>query len=301
VRVVSLLPAGTEVVAALGAGETLVGISHECDYPVEVTSLPRVTAGIVQRDASSAVIDATVRESVSSGTPVFVLDAELISSLAPTLILTQTLCDVCAVVDGDVRDVATLMSPAPVIIPLTGTTLAGVWNDVMRVARALGRDERGVELLAQLDARMRCVHDALEAARAPRPRVAVIEWLDPLFTAGHWTPDLVRRAGGIDVIAEPGAHSASVPVERFRDAAPELLLFAPCGFDVERAATEAYALLATDDWAWARDVEAWALDGNALTSRPGPRLADAVETIAAIVAPSLFGAPPRDYARKLSS
>jgi len=144
---------------------------------------------------------------------------------------------------------------------------------------------------------MRRVHGTLKAARAPRPRVAVIEWLDPLFIAGHWSPELVRRAGGVDVLAQPGAHSVQIDVDAVRAAAPEVLLFAPCGFGVDRAARESAALLARDDWRWASACACWALDGNALTSRPGPRLVDAIETIAAIVAPTLFGAPDAAYAR----
>ena len=147
---------------------------------------------------------------------------------------------------------------------------------------------------------LRRVHEVLKSARAPRPRVAVIEWLDPLFAAGHWTPELVRSAGGIDVLAIPGAHSVRVDIEHVRAARPEVLLFAPCGFDVERAAREARLLLRHDEWAWAAGLEAWALDGNALTSRPGPRLADATEVMASIFAPQLFAAPPVHYARRLT-
>jgi iron complex transport system substrate-binding protein len=144
---------------------------------------------------------------------------------------------------------------------------------------------------------MRRVHETLKAARAPRPRVAVIEWLDPLFVAGHWTPELVRRAGGIDVLANAGAHSIEITIEAVRAAAPDFLLFAPCGFDVERAEREARALLASDGWEWALPLEHWALDGNALTSRPGPRLTDVIETMAAIFAPTLFDPPAATYAR----
>jgi iron complex transport system substrate-binding protein len=128
-----------------------------------------------------------------------------------------------------------------------------------------------------------------------------VEWLDPLFAAGHWCPELVRRAGGVDVLAEPGRHSVQTDVEAIRSAEPDVLLFAPCGFDVERAALESEALLASDAWRWARDLDAWALDGNALTSRPGPRLVDAIETMAAIFAPGLFEAPPAAYARPVRS
>jgi iron complex transport system substrate-binding protein len=148
---------------------------------------------------------------------------------------------------------------------------------------------------------MRRVHETLKAARASRPRVAVLEWLDPLFAAGHWSPELVRRAGGVDVLAQPGVHSAQVDVEAVRAAEPELLLFAPCGFDVERAAHEAEQLLATEAWGWARGRSAWALDGSSLTSRPGPRLVDAIEVMASIFAPDLFPAAPERYAREISA
>jgi iron complex transport system substrate-binding protein len=296
-RIISLLPAATEIVAALGALDQLVGISHECDFPIEVATLPRVTASAVDRDATSAAIDAAVRALSESGAPVFALDAEQLVALAPTLILTQSLCEVCAVSEGDVRALGAVLEPPPRILPLTGTTLDGVWADITACGDALGRGAVAGALLAAISARLRVVHETLKAARAPRPRVAVIEWLDPLFVAGHWTPELVRRAGGIDVLAEPGMHSVRVSVERVREASPEVILFAPCGFDVERAARESRALLAGAEWCWARDTEAWALDGNALTSRPGPRLADAVEVMAAIFAPALFGAPSRRYAR----
>lgn len=299
-RIISLLPAATEIVAALGAVDDLVAASHECDHPPAVRGLPRVTASAVDPQATSRDIDDAVRRLARAGTPLFALDAEQLVRLAPSVILTQTLCDVCAVSDGDVRALGALLHPAPRLVPLGGSTLDGVWRDIETVGKALGREREAEALLASIAERLQRVHETLKAARAPRPRVAVIEWLDPLYAAGHWTPELVRRAGGIDVLAEPGAHSVSVDLPRIREAAPELLLFAPCGFGVDRAAREGAALLATDAWGWAAGIPAWALDGNALTSRPGPRLADAVETIASIVAPTLFSAPPRGYARRLS-
>ncbi len=277
----------------------LVAISHECDYPPQVTRLPRVTNSAVDRDATSAAIDGAVRALSASGLPVFAIDAAQLAQLAPTVILTQALCEVCAVSDGDVRDIARVLTPAPSVVTLGATTLDGVWHDINAVGVAIGRQRQAEALVASIASRLLAVHQTLKTARAPRPRVAVIEWLDPLFTAGHWTPDLVRRAGGVDVLAVAGAHSVRVAVDHVRDAAPTLLLFAPCGFDVERGAREARELLARDEWSWARGVDAWALDGNALTSRPGPRLADAVEAMAAIVAPALFPPPREDYTRRL--
>jgi iron complex transport system substrate-binding protein len=299
-RIISLVPGATEIVCALGAADSLVAISHECDFPPEITHLPRVSTSAVDSTATSHDIDAAVRRVVESGLPLFALAAEDIVRLAPTLIITQSLCEVCAVSDGDVRDVAHLVSPAPAIVPMTGTTLDGVWDDIRSIGAALGRSDEAAERLASFAARMRSVHERLKFARAPRPRVAVIEWIDPLFIAGHWTPELVRRAGGVDVVAVAGAHSVQATVEQVRAADPEIILFAPCGFDVVRAAREARALLATDAWQWARDRVAWAIDGNALTSRPGPRLADAVEVMAALFNVDMFGAAASHMVLSLS-
>lgn len=298
-RVVSLLPAATEIVAALGALDQLVGVTHECDHPAAAMHLPRVTASAIDRDASSRTIDADVRALASVGAPVFTLDATLVASLGPAVLLTQSVCDVCALPESEVDRAVTALAVAPAVVSLGGTTLDGVWDDVRRVGDAIGRRATADALIDSLVARMRRVHETLKAARAPRPRVAVIEWLDPVFAAGHWTPELVRRAGGIDVLAQPGTHSVQVDVDAVRATYPEVLLFAPCGFDVSRAAREADALLATDAWRWARGRNAWAIDGHSLTSRPGPRLVDAIEVMAAIFAPGLFEAPIASYARKI--
>lgn len=299
-RVLSLLPAATEIVAALGALDRLVGVTHECDHPPEVGRLPRVTSSAVDREASSGAIDLEVRALASSGAAVFTLDVALVARLAPDLVITQSVCDVCAIPESDVNRAMTSLASAARRLTLGATTLDGVWEDVRRVAEAIGLRAEGEALVSSLAARMRLVHETLKTARAPRPRVAVIEWLDPVFVAGHWTPELVRRAGGVDVLAEAGSHSVEIPVGAVRDASPDLLLFAPCGFDVERAEREASALLATEEWSWAAGVQAWALDGNALTSRPGPRLVEAIEVMGAIFAPTLFPAPDGRHARQLA-
>ncbi len=295
-RVVSLLPAATEIVAALGAVDQLVGVTHECDHPSEVARLPRVTSSAVDRDAASGAIDAAVRALASAGAPVFGFDADRFAALAPEVVLTQSLCDVCALPESEVDRAIGALDVTPSVVTLGGTTLDGVWSDVRRVGAAIGRREEAETLLARLDARMRRVHETLKSARAPRPRVAVIEWLDPLFVAGHWSPELVRRAGGVDVLAQLGAHSVQVAVDAVRAAAPEVILFAPCGFDVDRAALETEALLEREEWQWSSACARWALDGNALTSRPGPRLVDAIEVMAAIFAPDLFPGARGEYA-----
>ena len=299
-RIVSLLPAATEIVASLGGMRQLVGITHECDHPAETAGIPRVTSSAVDRDASSADIDAEVRALSTSGAPVFELDAALLARLAPDVMLTQSLCDVCALPQSEVDRAVAALAVSPRVLSLGATTLEGVWSDIRRVGEAIGRSDDADALIVSLHARMRHVHDTLKAARAPRPRVAVIEWLDPIFVAGHWSPELVSRAGGIDVLAKSGAHSVVAPIGAVREASPDIVLFAPCGFDVGRAERESRALLATAEWSWARGLECWAMDGNALTSRPGPRLVDAIETMASIFAPTLFWPPLESYARRVS-
>ena len=299
-RVVSLLPAATEIVAALGALDQLAGVTHECDHPAAVAQLPRVTSSAVDRDAASSAIDAEVRTLASTGAPVFTLDSTLVTALAPDVLLTQSVCDVCALPESEVDRAVAALAVAPAVVSLGGTTLDGVWDDVRRVGDAIGRRTQADALVASLAERMQRVHATLKSAQAPRPRVAVIEWLDPLFVAGHWSPELVRRAGGIDVLAQPGAHSVQIDVAAVRAADPEVLLFAPCGFGIERSARETAALIRADAWHWAWDRSCWALDGNSLTSRPGPRLVDAIEVMASIFAPDLFDAPPSEYARRVT-
>jgi len=298
-RVISLLPAATEIVAAIGAGDRLVGVSHECDHPAFVRRLPRVTRSAIDASARAGDIDAAVRERSAAGAPLFELDAERLHALAPELLVTQALCEVCAVAETDVRAIAATLPLAPAVVTINGTTLAGVFDDVRRVGAALGRVEDAERRVQALERRVRTVHERLRAARAPRPRVAVIEWTDPVYTAGHWTPELVRRAGGADVLASAGEHSRRVAPTEIAAAAPEVLVIAPCGFDLARAADDARRLLASPEWAWARDVPVWALDGNALLSRPGPRLVDALEVLAAMLHPALFGTADRTVALRL--
>jgi len=298
-RVISLLPAATELVAALGAADRLVGITHECDAPAAVLDRPRVTTTAVDATADAAVVDVQVRALVASGAPTFALLADRIAALAPDLMLTQALCDVCAISADDVRAIAAHLVPPPGILELAGTTVDGILADIAHLAAALGDTAGGERLIASLAARLAAVHDRLAAARAPRPAVAVIEWTDPLFAAGHWVPDMVRRAGGRDVLAEPGSHSVTVAADAIRAAAPDVVLIAPCGYDGARAADVARALvLAAPDWLEGRTV--WALDANGLVSRPGPRVVDGIETMGAILHPDLFPPPPAAHATRIA-
>ena len=299
-RVVSLLPAATEIVATLGAWDRLVAVSHECDYPALAASLPRVTSSRVH-DGTSGDIDREVRELSATGADLFALDAAAITRLAPDLIVTQTLCDVCAVSEEDVRRLAATLPWPCDVVAIGARTLDDVFTSISHLAAALDVEEEGSEVVSGLRYRLRVVHERLKAAGAPRPRVAVIEWTDPVFAAGHWVPDMVARAGGVDVMARSGDHSVATTPGRVREARPDVLVFAPCGFGVARAHDEAAAVLATPGWGWAEGLPAWSLDGNALTSRPGPRLSTGVETLARVMHGDLFGSPHSDLARLVAA
>lgn len=286
VRVVSLLPAASEIVAYLGASDQLVGISHECDFPSVLSSRPRVTRSSLPSESSSvsgitaADIDAAVREASHAGVALFTLDRTMIRALHPDVILTQALCDVCAVHEGDVRELAASMSPAPTVVTLGGTTIDGIMDDIRAVASAVGAMADADELIAGEYARLRTVHDTLKAAQAPRRRMLLVEWTDPIYVAGHWGPEQIRRAGGVDVLGVAGAHSVTASHEQCASADAEIVVIAPCGYGIESARAEAERVV--HEWPWLRGREVWALDANGLVSRPGPRVVDGVEAMARI-------------------
>jgi len=287
-------------VAALGARGSLVGVTHECDEPPEVDGLPRVTRSAIDTHAPAAIVDAEVREASASGAPLFTLLSETIMALRPDLVLTQALCDVCAVSEADVRALCARLDPSPRVVTLAGETLDGVFADIQRVAEALGQAARGQALVGELGARVRAVHETLKAARAPRPRVAVIEWGAPLYIAGHWAPEMVKRAGGTPLLAQPGERSRVVTIGEVEAAAPEVVLFAPCGYGLERATEEGRRLREEPAWAFARGLSAFAVDANALVSRPGPRLVEGIEVFARLMNPALFSPPGAGRAVKLT-
>jgi iron complex transport system substrate-binding protein len=257
------------MVAALGATESLVGVSHECDYPAVMGSRARVTSSAVDSRAAPGEIDAKVRELCEAGGGLYALDEPLIRSLRP----------------------------APTVVTISATTLAGVFDDISRVGAALDRADEAAELLAGFTARMRSVHETLKSARAPRRRVAFLEWTVPVFPGGHWVPEMIRRAGGIDVLAEPGQHAASMTLEQVVAAEPEVVIIAPCGYDLARASAEARDLFDAPEWAFLQRVPVWSLDANAFSSRPGPRLVDGIEILARIFNPDLFSPLDGSHAR----
>lgn len=294
-RIVSLLPSATDAVVALGGGGMLVGISHSCDASVPGAAI--VTSCAIDADASSASIDAAVREIRTEGRALYALDAARIEALAPDLILTQGLCEVCAVSEAEVHRLAATISSHPKVISLSGGTFDAVLADLATIGSAIGLADEAEELTMGLRHRVRVVHETLKAAKAPRPRVVVLEWTDPFFSGGHWVPEQVRRAGGTDLIGTIGAHSRVVTIDELRSADPEIVIVAPCGFDLERSTAEGHALLAAQPWL--AQKQCWAIDANALTSRPGPRIVDGIEAMARIFAPALFTPLPPTLASRL--
>lgn len=280
-RVVTLLPGATEIVAALGGARQLVAISHECDYPPFVQHLPRVTATPIDPSLPGAAIDAEVRRLRDEGRAVIAVDADALRRLKPDLLITQDLCEVCAVADGVVHRLAQAIRPAPAVLALSGRTVAGVMEDIRAVARAVDLADEGDELAAGLTTRLTRLR---RAAPAPRPRVLCVEWLEPLYLAGHWVPDLVAAAGGVDASAAPGAHSRVSSWSEVEALSPDLIVVMLCGFGTERARVELDRLSDSEALRSLRSAPVWVLDGNAYTSRPGPRIVDGAERLQAAMA-----------------
>ena len=275
-RVITLLPAATEIVAALGGAGSLVGISHECDYPASVQGLPRVTATPVNIAAGGAAIDAEVRRLRDAGRPVIGIAADLLRRLAPDLVITQDLCEVCAVADGEVHRLATALHPVPAVLSLEARDLHGIWSDIRRVGQALDLEDEAEELVMGLQSRLKRL---LPTPPARTPPVLCIEWIDPLYLAGHWVPELVAAAGGQDVGARPGSHSARRQWRELSGLKPDHVVVMLCGFGIERARAELESLQDPEGLELLRKVPVSIIDGNAYTSRPGPRVVDGAQRI----------------------
>lgn len=287
-RIVSLLPSATEIVCGLGLQEQLVGISHECNWPTTITHLPRLTRSKVDASASSADIDRQVQALMKTGAALYSVDAELLTSLAPTLILTQSQCDVCAVSYQSVLDLVASESKlaGTKVVALKPSSLDEVLADIMRIGAAAGAADAAQNYRSQLQQRIDKVV-AANRQRTVRPRTLVIEWTDPLMTSGNWTPDLIAKAGGQSGLAEAGAASRYVEWQAIVEFDPEVLVVAPCGFDLERSRAELRALKRLPQWnslAAVRDGRVVAVDGDAYFNRPGPRLVDSLEMLAEAIA-----------------
>lgn len=285
-RIVSLLPSATEIVCALGLESRLVAVTHECDFPADaVAGLPRVTANRLPPEVSgSAEIDAAVRAAMTDGHGIYALDNALLADLEPDLVLTQELCRVCAVAYPTVLEAARSAGGdgGPMVVSLEPHSMADVLATIGHVAQLAGVREAGQRLVGELERRLA----AVERASEPR-RVALVEWLDPLFAPGHWVPEQVELAGGLSVIGQAGERSREATWTALAETRPELVVLGLCGFDLPRSLGEWAAFEVPDTLtrtpAW-RDRELWAIDGSAYVSRPGPRLVDGVEILAAIFA-----------------
>jgi len=300
-RIVSLLPSATEIVCSLGLRDELVGVTHECDHPPAVRGLPKVTRTLVPHDATSGEIDALVRERLVTDRALYHLDMPMLEALAPDLIVTQALCDVCAVAADEVMQAACRLPGTPPVVNLEPMSLGDVFDAVVAVGEAAGRPDAAAAAVAGLRARVAAV--AGRTATIPperRPRVAFLEWIDPLFSGGHWNPELVELAGGVDVLGSPGQASRTISWEALRDAAPDVVFVACCGYSTERALADLPLLRAKPGWGDLPAVRCGRVhvsDGNAYFSRPGPRLVDSLEILAHALHPDAHPSPPSPATR----
>ncbi len=289
-RIVSLVPSATEMLFALGLGPDLVAVTHECDYPATALDLPKVTRDVLPAGLSAAEIDAAVKERTMAGQSIYELDSEALHELAPDLIVTQALCAVCAVSYDDVRAIAEEIDSQPMVISLDPHTVGEVLGDARTLAQATDRKDAAVQLVSQAAARIDRIRLATRNVR--RIRVAALDWLDPPFAAGHWTPQLIAYAGGEDVLGLPGENSEERSWAEVAAAAPDLVVVMPCGYDAEIAHREAE--MHRDELVAVGAGEVVAVDAAAYFSRPGPRIIDGLELLAHILHPDLVPEPPAE-------
>jgi iron complex transport system substrate-binding protein len=298
-HIVSLLPSATEIVCALGYADQLVGRSHECDHPASVSDLPICSRPRIRTDTSSAEIDRSVRNIVSQGLSVYEIDEDTLRALAPDYIVTQTQCEVCAVSERDVEiAVKDWLDDHCEIVSLNPNRLDDVWADIIRVATALGNRRNGEDVVAALRERMIEIQSRT-LDREQTPRVAVIEWIEPLMAGGNWMPELVEMAGGENLFGEVGKHSPWLELGELREADPDVVVVSPCGFDLERTRNEMQALTDQPDWralSAARKGQVYLTDGHHFFNRPGPRLVESLEILSEVLHPARGGARHRGEA-----
>jgi len=290
-RIVSLIASASEIVASLGLSRHQVGRSHECDFPPEILALPICTSPAFETGGSSAEIDRRVKERVANALSVYEVSREMLDAVQPTHVITQTQCRVCAVSLEDVeRALMGWVASRPKLVALEPNSLADIWSDIRRVAAACGVAERGDEVVAELQAKMRAISERANASRL-RPRVACIEWHEPLMAAGNWVPELVEMAGAVNLFGEAGAHSPWMSWVQLADADPDVIITMPCGFDLDRTFREMYWLTERPEWARLRAAktgQVYLADGNQFFNRPGPRMLESLEILAEILHPEVF-------------
>jgi iron complex transport system substrate-binding protein len=287
-RIVSLVPSATEMLFALGLGSDLIAVTHECDYPPAAAELPKITRDVLPAGLSAAEIDAAVKERTMAGESIYELDIDALHDLRPDLIVTQALCSVCAVSYDDVRAVAEEIDSHPRVVSLDPHTVGEVLGDARTLAQATDRKDAAVELVAAASARIDRIRLAVRGAK--RPRVAALEWLDPPFVAGHWTPQLIEYAGGEDMLGRPGEQSEERTWREVAASQPDIVIVMPCGYDAEIAHREAE--MHRDELAAVGAGEIVAVNAAAYFSRPGPRIVDGLELLANILHPELVPEAP---------
>ncbi len=291
-RIISLLPSATEIVAAIGFAGHLVGRSHECDFPPGVETLPVCSSTKVPVHGTSCELDERVKQIVAEGLSVYRVDADRLRELSPHLIVTQTQCAVCAVTPRDLEQtLCTWTGVLPAIVSLEPNSLDDVWNDIRRVAEALGVPDRAETLIASFTQRLAAIREQAQTAQS-RPTVAAIEWLEPLMAGGNWMPDLIEIAGGRSLFGRPGEHSPWLDWASLTEADPEVILLLPCGFKIPQTIRDLNLLTENPGWANLRAVKqgrVYLIDGHHFFNRPGPRLVESAEIVAEILHPDRFG------------
>ena len=289
-KIVSLLPSATEIVCALGLRDQLVAISHECDFPADVTRLPKATTTVIGKHQSSAAIDRDVRQHLSEYKALYSLNVPVLTRLAPDLLVTQALCDVCAVSADEVDRVACELPGKPAVLNLEPMSLGDVFATIRAVGEATGRQAMAEKVCGRMQLRMERVQRIIAARARHRPRVAFLEWIDPPFNGGHWTPELIELAGGIDVFAGGGAASRTLEWQEILAARPDVLFVACCGYSRDAAGRDLQFLNRQPGWAELPCVtndQVFVADGNQFFNRPGPRLADSLEVLAQALHPDI--------------
>ena len=304
-RIISLLPSASEMVCALGLGGQLVGVTHECDHPAEAKSKPAVVRNALALETmSQGEIDAAVTARLRDGLSLYELDAELIEALSPDLIITQSLCDVCAPSGNDIAALLRVLSKTPEILWMTPRSLAEIDDNLRDLGRATGRLARAQRLIAHGRARLEVVGAAARSI-GRRPRVFCMEWLDPVYCCGHWVPEMVRIAGGEDALGRLGSDSVRIGWDEVLDWEPEVLVVMPCGYDLEASLERAPALFERPgfrDLPAVRDGRVYVVDANSYFARPGPRVVDGVDLLAHLIHPDRFGwTGPADAYRRLDA
>src|SRR5262245_51775052 len=301
-RICSLLPGATEVIALLGLSHDLVGVSHECDYPASVKSVPVMVEPVISPDKlTSTDIDRQVSQLATSGRRLYQLNDSRLRQAQPDLILSQELCHVCAIMPDQLHDAICSMPRRPAVLSLNPGTVQDVIDDIVRIGDAANRSAEGHRLAAQLRDRLDAVYTRTQGI-SHRPRVVCIEWLSPLYVAGHWIPEMVQLAGGRDVLSKPGSPSRVVTWDEILAVAPDILIIMPCGFSVPRAHKELHQLIQQPgQWRLPSDLaqHTFLVDASSYFSRPGPRLIDGIEILAALLHPSDHSPIHEPMARRL--